>query len=95
MFPLFQFVSFWEDAMRTTNQMKMSSTQQERDIQDFALDIEDYSGRNFDTDVLDTIVESSHSDLPIANEKDPSDEILDEDHWTSDSFEPLEIEKEY
>lgn len=60
--------------------------------QDFTVNIEDYSGRNFDTDVLDTIVENSHHEptAPAAN-----DEILDEEHWAKDSFDQLEIDQEF
>lgn len=61
--------------------------------QDYTLDIQDYSGRNFDTDVLDTIVENSHHEpSPVA----PSDDgILDEEHWANDSFETLAIDREF
>ncbi len=65
---------------------------------DFTLDIEDYSGRNFDTDVLDTIVEASHTETPSRADVSTdvsSDDILDEDHWASDSFEELHVDREY
>ncbi len=65
--------------------------------QDFAvdLDIEDYSGRNFDADVLDTIVETSHSESDPADMVVSSDDILDEEHWAGDSFEELKVDQEY
>jgi hypothetical protein len=65
------------------------------DNQDFTLDIEDYSGRNFDTDVLDTIVETSHSESPATEKSVNSDDILDEEHWATDSFEELKVDQEY
>lgn len=61
---------------------------------DLDLNIEDYSGRNFDSDVLDTIVENSHED----HGETPgysSDDILDEDHWANDSFDELKVEEEF
>jgi hypothetical protein len=61
--------------------------------QDYALDIEDYSGRNFDVDVLDTIVETSHHEPPTVSSND--DGILDEEHWAKDSFDELEIDQEF
>ena len=66
----------------------------EENYHDLTLDIEDYSGRNFDTDVLDTIVETSHADT--APTEPSSDDILDEDHWAADSFvEDVRVEEEY
>lgn len=67
--------------------------------QDYTLDIEDFSGRNFDSDVLDTIVESSHTEtqtteMSIGSESG-NDDILDEDHWASDSFDELKVDQEY
>ena len=62
---------------------------------DIALDIEDYSGRNFDTDVLDTIVESSHFESARSETAVNSDDILDEEHWTTDSFDELKVDQEY
>ena len=63
--------------------------------QDFSLDIEDYSGRNFDADVLDTIVETSHNEPTSPEMSVATDDILDEDHWASDSFEELKVDQEY
>ena len=62
---------------------------------DFTLDIEDYSGRNFDADVLDTIVETSHSDLAESEISVTTDDILDEEHWATDSFDELKVDQEY
>lgn len=61
---------------------------------DLALDIEDYSGLNFDADVLDTIVESSHSGSETS-EASNSDDILEEEHWATDSFEELKVDQEF
>ncbi len=65
------------------------------DNQDFTLDIEDYSGRNFDTAVLDTIVETSHSDSSATDRTVGSDDIMDEEHWATDSFDELKVDQEY
>lgn len=63
-----------------------------RDLFDSTLDIQDYSGRNFDADVLDTIVESSHHEM---DQQVQSDDILDEDHWTDDSLAEMKVEEEF
>jgi len=67
--------------------------------QDYNLDIQDFSGRNFDNDVLDTIVETAHTEPPdvemAADMTVGSDDILDEDHWASDSFDELKVDQEY
>lgn len=63
--------------------------------QDFTLDIEDYSGRNFDADVLDTIVETSHSEPSGAEMSVTTEDILDEEHWAADSFDELKVDLEY
>lgn len=63
--------------------------------QDFSLDIEDYSGRNFDSDVLDTIVESSHSEPSAPELQVTVEDILDEEHWATDSFEDLKVDQEF
>ena len=65
------------------------------DNQDFTLDIEDYSGRNFDADVLDTIVETSHADSSSEPSINSDDSILDEEHWATDSFEELKVDQEF
>lgn len=65
------------------------------DNQDFTLDIEDYSGRNFDADVLDTIVETSHSDSTSPEMSVVTEDIMDEEHWASDSFDELKVDQEF
>lgn len=62
---------------------------------DITLDIQDYSGRNFDSDVLDTIVERSHSEAAAPETANNSDDILDEDHWTTDLFDELKVDQEF
>ncbi len=73
----------------------MITEPQLNDNQDFSLDIEDYSGSNFDTDVLDTIVETSHNEPTTPEMTVGVDDILDEDHWASDSFDELRVDQEY
>lgn len=62
---------------------------------DFALNIEDYSGRNFDSAVVDTIVESSHTETVMSQAPTDSDDILDEEHWAIDSFDELKVDREF